>query len=97
MHWTYVLLCLFKARITYLVLRKVAHSMFYLSETSSCVCVCVYVCTCRLDTKESCDKTIEMLNGSTLQDSTEPLLVKFADSSSNKKRQLGPGRKIQYT
>jgi hypothetical protein len=46
----------------------------------------------RLDTKESCDKTIEMLNGSTLQDSSEPLMVKFADSSSNKKRQFVTGR-----
>ncbi|CAI8017248.1 Protein alan shepard [Geodia barretti] len=46
----------------------------------------------RLDTKESCEKTIEMLNGSTLQDSSEPLMVKFADSSSNKKRQYVTGR-----
>ena len=51
-------------------------------------CFCV---PCRLDTKENCEKAIEMLNGSTLSDSPEPLMVKFADSSSNKKRQHGPG------
>ena len=45
----------------------------------------------RLDNKESCDKTIEMLNGTTLPDSNEPLMVKFADSSSNKKRQHAAG------
>ena len=50
-----------------------------------------FVLCCRLDTKENCDKTIEMLNGSTLPESAEPLMVKFADSSSNKKRQNSPG------
>ena len=40
-----------------------------------------------MDTKDNCDKTIEMLNGTTLSESSEPLMVKFADSSSNKKRQ----------
>ena len=45
----------------------------------------------RLDSKESCDKTIEMLSGSTLSDSSEPLMVKFADSSSNKKRHPAGG------
>ena len=52
------------------------------------------MCDCsptRLDSKENCDKTIEVLNGSTLPDSSEPLMVKFADSSSNKKRQQTAG------
>ena len=46
---------------------------------------------CRLDSKESCDKTIEMLSGSSLPETSEPLMVKFADSSSNRKRQQTAG------
>lgn len=83
-------ICYVFSQMCYGHLREVAqnHDTICVSYGIS-LCVCV---SCRLDTKDNCDKTIEMLNGSTLQDSTEPLLVKFADSSSNKKRQHGPGR-----
>ncbi len=66
-------------------------------------------CSCRLDSKESCDKAIELLNGICIQGlsplvllqadgddggglvmtvgCSEPVMVKFADSGSSKKRQ----------
>ncbi len=40
----------------------------------------------RMETKESCDKVIDMLNGVMLPGSKEPLMIKFADSSNKKKQ-----------
>ncbi len=40
----------------------------------------------RMETKESCDKVIDMLNGVMLPGSKKPLVIKFADSSHMKKQ-----------
>ncbi|XP_064401848.1 RNA-binding motif, single-stranded-interacting protein 2-like isoform X2 [Halichondria panicea] len=49
----------------------------------------------RMETKESCDKVIEMLNGVMLPGSKEPLMIKFADSSNKKKQSQNRWRDVQ--
>lgn len=46
----------------------------------------------RLDSRENCEKAIEVLSGTVLPGSSEPLMVKFADSGSSKRRQQSQGR-----
>ena len=43
---------------------------------------------CRMENKEVCEKIIHSLNKKMLPGSTEPLLIKFADSGNKKKREF---------
>uniref|UniRef100_A0A914YM76 Protein alan shepard n=1 Tax=Panagrolaimus superbus TaxID=310955 RepID=A0A914YM76_9BILA len=50
----------------------------------------------RMDSKECCDKIIAKFNGKQLEENTDPLLVKFADSARKTKPRSSAGSGLNY-
>jgi RNA recognition motif-containing protein len=50
----------------------------------------------RMDSKECCDKIIAKFNGKQLEENTDPLLVKFADSARKTKPRSSAGNGLSY-